>query len=78
MTRHKNGEVKSRENIERLYEKFSISRNEIGTVLEELKQRVLAKKAKFDRYTERLKQFRQNRPFNYDQKRLYSVKFSFL
>ena len=71
MTRHKNGEVKSREKIEKLYEKFSIRRKGIGTVLEELKQRVLAKKAKIDRYTERLQQFRQNRLFNYDQKRLY-------
>ena len=41
-------------------------------MLEELKQRVLAKKAKIDRYTERLKQFRQNRLFSYDRKRLYS------
>lgn len=40
--------------------------------LEELKQRVLAKKAKIDWYTERIQQFRQNRLFNYDQKRLYS------
>ena len=71
MTRHRNGEVKSREKIEKLYEKFSIRRKGIGTVLEELKQRVLAKKAKIDRYTERLQQFRQTRLFNYDQKRLY-------
>ena len=36
MTRHKNGEVQSRENIEKLYEKFSIPRKEIGPVLKEI------------------------------------------
>ena len=41
-------------------------------MLEELKQRFLEKKAKIDRYNERLQQFRQNRLFIYDQKRLFS------
>ena len=41
-------------------------------MLEELKQRVIAKKAKIDRYNARLQQFRQNRLFNYEQKRLFS------
>ena len=72
MTRHKNGEVNSREKIKKLYENFNISRKGFGTVLDVLKRRVLAKKAKIDLYTERLQPFRQNRLFTYDQKRLYS------
>ena len=38
------------------------------TVLEELKQRVLTKVAKIDRYTKRIMQFKQNRHFTIDQK----------
>ena len=48
MTMHKSGVVTSREKIKRLYEKFGISWKGIGAVLEELKQRILAKKAKID------------------------------
>ena len=70
MTRDANGEVRSRE---KMYENFSIRWKGIGTALEELKQRVLAKTAKIDRYAERLQQFRQNRLFNYEQKRLYEL-----
>ena len=70
--RHKSGEVKSRKMTEKLYEKVSIPGRGIGAVLEEVKQRALAKKAKIVRYNERLQQFRQNPLFNYDQNKVFS------
>ena len=42
------------------------------TVLEELKQRVLAKVAKIGRYNETIKQYKQNRLFIIDQKILFA------
>ena len=44
----------------------------MGAILEELKQRVLAKVAKIERYNERIKEFKQNRLFNIDQKKLFA------
>ena len=49
LTRHKNGEVKSKRKVEKLYEKSRICQKGLGTVLEELKQRFLAKVAKIER-----------------------------
>ena len=46
LTRHKSGEMKSKRKVENLYEKVRIPQKGLGTVLEELKQRVLAKVAK--------------------------------
>ena len=40
-------------------------------MIEELKQRVLAKIAKVKRYEQRVKQYRQNRLFQSDQERFY-------
>ena len=40
----------------------------LKTVIEELKQRMLAKSAKVKRYQQRIEQFRQNRIFDLDQK----------
>ena len=42
------------------------------TVLEELKQRVLAKVAKIGRCNERIRQYKENRLFTIDQKKLFS------
>ena len=39
-------------------------------VTEELKQRLMAKAAKISRYEERIEQYKQNRMFNIDQKRV--------
>ena len=44
----------------------------MGTVFVELKQRVLGKVAKTERYNERIKQFKQNRLFTVDQKKLFA------
>ena len=40
---------------------------------EELKQRMFAKSAKVRRYQQRTEQFRQNRMFDFDQKKMYAV-----
>ena len=72
LTRHKNGEMKSKRKVENLYEKFRIRQKGLGTVLEELIQRVLAKVAKTEHYNERIKQYKQNRLFTIDQKNLFA------
>ena len=41
-------------------------------MIEELKQRMLAKSAKVRRYQQRIEQFRQNRIFDFDQKNMYT------
>ena len=72
LTRHKNGEVKSKRKVEKLYEKFRFRQRGLGTVLEEVKQRVLAKVAKIERYNERIKQYNKSRLFTIDQKKLFA------
>jgi len=47
-----------------LSERYKIDQKGLSTVLEELKQRVLAKMAKIKHYNERIQQYRQNRLFN--------------
>ena len=42
------------------------------TLIVELKQRMLAKSAKVRRYQQRIEQFRQNRIFDFDQKKMYA------
>ena len=43
----------------------------VNVVIEELKQRVTAKAEKLRRYEQRVQQYRQNRIFEFDQKKLY-------
>ena len=54
-----------------LEEKDRVRRKGINTVIEELKQRILAKSAKQKRYEQRITQCRQNRTFNVDKKKIY-------
>ena len=42
----------------------------LKTVIEELKQRMLAKSGKIRRYEQRIEQFRQNRIFHFGQKKI--------
>ena len=51
--------------------KHNIKRKGITTVLEELKQRILAKAAKKKRYEQRRTQYKQSILFRQDQKRFY-------
>ena len=41
-------------------------------MIEELKQRILAKSSKVKRYEQKIAQFRQNRNFNLDEKKIYA------
>ena len=41
-------------------------------MIEELKKRMLAKSSKVRRYQQRVKQFRQSRIFDFDQKKVYA------
>ena len=68
LARRKNGEVKSKRKVE----KFRFRQRGLGTVLEEVKQRVLAKVTKIERYNERIKQYKQSRLFTIDQKKLFA------
>ena len=49
-----------------------MNRKGVKTVIEEFKQRMVAKSAKLKRYENRIEQFRQNRMFGWDQKKFYN------
>ena len=53
-------------------EKHEVQRKGLKTVIEELKQRILAKTAKISRYEQRIEQYRINRLFKVDQKKVYN------
>ena len=55
-----------------IVEKYRVKRKGLTTVIEELTQRILAKDAKIARYEQRIHQYRINRLFKVDQKRLYN------
>ena len=48
-----------------------MKKKEINLVIEELKQRLVAKKVKFKRYEQRISQLRQNQLFQVNQKQVY-------
>ena len=53
-------------------EKYGVKRKGLTTVIEELKQRILAKAAKLSRYEQRIPQYRINRLFKVIQKKVYN------
>ena len=53
-------------------EKYSVKRKGLTVVIEELRQRIIAKAAKIVRYEQRVQQYRINRLFQVDQKRVYN------
>ena len=53
-------------------ERYRVKRKRLKTVIKELKQRTFAKSAKVRRYQQRVEQFRQNRIFDFDQKKMYT------
>ncbi len=57
--------------IEGLERKYHVKNKGTKVVIEELKQRVMAKAAKVKRYESRINQYRQNRMFQSNQKRLF-------
>ena len=66
---HQRGEIRRKENNEEL--ERNIKKKGIKTVIEELKQRLHAKTTKLKRYKERVNQYKINRIFVQNQKRVY-------
>ena len=62
---------KKKQKMKELYEKYRIKRKGLKNVIEELKQRMLVKSEEVKRYKQRIEQFRQNRIFDLDQKKIY-------
>ena len=71
--RESKGELgsKRRWKLKDLEEKYRVRKKGINTVIEELKQRIVAKSAKQKKYEQRITQFRQNRTFNVDHEKIY-------
>ena len=65
------GKLKKNSKYKLLEKKHSIKRKGFQVVLEELKQRLVAKSGKVRRYEQRIKQYTQNRLFNSNQKRFF-------
>ena len=49
-----------------------MKRQELNTVIEELRQSMVAKGTKVKRYQQKNEQFKQNRIFYFDQKKMYA------
>ena len=64
--------LKKKRKLRKLNERYSVKRKRLKTVIEELKQRMLAKSAKVRRYQQRIERFTQNRIFDFDQKKMYA------
>ena len=71
LERERKGQVKNRSKLEQVEKKYQVKSKKLNTVIEELKQRLVAKAAKVKRYEQRGEQFKQNRLFDQDQKRFY-------
>ena len=64
--------ISKRQKIDKVLEqKHKVNSKGLGTVLEELKQRLEAKSMKIQRYDQRIEQYKTNRLFHQDQKRVY-------
>ena len=58
--------------ISRLERKFDVKRKVAEVVQEEVRQRLVAVRAKLERYDNRTEQYRQNQLFESNQKRLFN------
>ena len=54
---------KGKKKIKKLNTKYKVKKKRVNLVIEELKQRLIAKKTKVKRYEQRISQFRQNQLF---------------
>ena len=63
--------LKSEATKKRLWNKYKIKQKGLRTVVEELKQRVIAKSAKIKRYEGRINQYQQNRMYSNNQKMFF-------
>ena len=71
LERNRRGEVRKKGKYLEVAKKYKMKEKGQNVVIEELKQRLQAKAAKLKRYELRIQQFRVNRMFDQDQKRLY-------
>ena len=73
LERERRGEArgKRKRKIKELNTKYRVKKKGINLVIEELKQRLIAKKTKVKRYEQRISQFRQNQLFQVNQKQVY-------
>ena len=55
-----------------LKERYRVKRQELNTVTEELRQSLVVKITKVKRYQQKNEQFKQNRIFYFDQKKMYA------
>ena len=69
LDRKDKGEFRNQQKYRALSRKYHIARKGLKVVTEELKQHLIAKKAKLMRYDQRVKQYEQNRLYRVDQKR---------
>ena len=58
--------------LSELNERYRVKRKGLKTMIEELKQRMIAKNTKVRRYQQRAEQFSQSRIFDFGQKRVYA------
>ena len=74
LVRVKKGQIGARKEgkAKLVQEKYRVKRKGLPMVTEELKQRILAKAAKISRYEQRIQQYRINRLFRVDQKKVYN------
>ena len=71
LERSKQGKLKRKEKYTKLERKYNIKQKGEKVVIEELKQRLLAKSVKLKRYKQRIHRYKVNRLFQQDQKRVY-------
>ena len=73
LERERRGEArgKRKRKIKELNTKYRVKKKGINLVIEELKQRLIAKKTKVKRYEQRISQFRQNQLFQVNQKQVH-------
>ena len=64
-------EIKKRKGVSYIERKYHVKKKGIETVTEEPQQRIVALAAPMERYTNRVKQYRQNKLFETNQRRLY-------
>ena len=71
LERKKRGEIKKKEKYKVIEQKYRVKKKRLNVVLEELKQRIQANTTKIKWYGQRFEQYRINRLFQQDQKRVY-------
>ena len=64
--------MKKKRKLSELNESYRVKRKGLKTVMEKMKDRMFAISAKVRRYQQKIEQFRLNRIFDFDQKKIYA------